>query len=124
MHGPLSRAGEFYNYVEVGLWPAMGLIVAAVALRKSGPARRDGLIAAVIFVAFGASDWFENETGGEWWHPWWLLLWKAACVAVLLAFGFRSRRRSAVGARLVSPPAAIDEGDTSVAPTGDGASNR
>ena len=96
MHGPLSRAGEVYNYVEVGLWPAMGLIVAMVALRKSGAARRDGMIAALTLVAFGASDWFENETGGEWWHPWWLLLWKAACVVALLALGIVARRRAAL----------------------------
>ena len=96
MHGPLSRAGEIYNYVEVGLWPAMGFIVAMVALRRSGAARRDGFIAAVTLVAFGASDWFENETGGEWWHPWWLLLWKSACVAVLLALGVIARRRAAL----------------------------
>ena len=93
MHGPFSRAAEIYNYVEVGLWPAMGVVVAAVALRKSGAARRDGLIAGVTLVAFGASDWFENETGGEWWHPWWLLLWKAACVAVLLFLGLIAFRR-------------------------------
>jgi len=56
MRGPLSRAGEIYNYVEVGLWPAMGVIVAAVALRRRGAARTRGLIAAVTLVAFGASD--------------------------------------------------------------------
>jgi len=93
MRGPLSRAGEIYNYVEVGLWPAMGVIVAAVALRRRGAARTRGLVAAVTLVAFGASDWFENETGGEWWHPWWLLVWKAACVGVLLALGVLPRVR-------------------------------
>jgi len=51
------------------------------------------LVAAVTLVAFGASDWFENETGGEWWHPWWLLVWKSACVGVLLGLGVLAARR-------------------------------
>ena len=96
MRGPLTRAGEIYNYVEVGLWPALGVVVAVLALRRGGAARTRGIIAAVTLVAFGASDWFENETGGEWWHPWWLLRWKGACVLVLLALGvagYRGQRR-------------------------------
>ena len=26
----------------------------------------------------------EANTGNEWWHPWWLVLWKAGCVCILL----------------------------------------
>jgi hypothetical protein len=76
---------EVFNYVEVALWPAMGLILAVYGLRQRGGVRRDCLLAAVVLVAFGASDWFEANTGNEWWHPWWLFLWKAACVLALLA---------------------------------------
>src|SRR6476660_6722708 len=97
MRGPLSRAGEVYNYIEVGLWPAMGVVVAFVALRSRGPARTRGFLVGATLLAFGASDWAENATGGEWWHPWWLLLWKGACVFVLLTLGFiawRDRRRA------------------------------
>jgi hypothetical protein len=94
MRGPLSRAGEAFNYVEVALWPVIGVVVSILAMRRTGPARIRGLVAAVTLVAFGASDWAENKTGGEWWHPWWLLLWKAACVAVLLAVGFLGHRAS------------------------------
>ena len=94
MRGPLTRAGEIYNYVEVGLWPALGVVVAVMARRRGGAARTRGILAAVTLVAFGASDWFENETGGEWWHPWWLLLWKAAYVGVLLALGLLAARRN------------------------------
>src|SRR5215208_188639 len=104
MRGPLSRAGEIYNYVEVGLWPAIGVVVAIVSLRRGGAARMRGLIAAVTLVAFGASDWAENATG-EWWHPWWLLLWKAACVGVLLTLGLvhiRDQRRKSLSSPL--PP--------------------
>ena len=99
MRAPFSRWGEIYNWVEVGLWPAIGVAVAVVALRRGGAARTRGLIAAVTLVAFGASDWAENATGGEWWHPWWLLLWKGACVGVLLTLGLahiRDQRRKSL----------------------------
>ena len=73
----------------------MGLILAVYGLRQCGGIRRDCLLAALVLVAFGASDWFEANTGNEWWHPWWLFLWKAACVLALLtllALAWRRRR--------------------------------
>ena|SRR3982751_379379 len=93
MRGPLSRAAEFYNYAEVGIWCAMGITVGALALRNSGPARRSMLLASITLIAFGMSDIAENRTGGEWWTPWWLLAWKAACVLILLALLLANRRR-------------------------------
>jgi hypothetical protein len=93
MRGSLSRAAEIYNYVEVGLWPAIGVVVTIAALRRGGTPRKLGLIAALTLFAFGASDWAENATGGEWWHPWWLLLWKASCVLTLLTLGLLAARR-------------------------------
>jgi hypothetical protein len=93
MRGPLSGAAETYNYVEMGIWCALAVVVATVASRRTGAARRDGLVAAVTLVAFGLSDYAEIRTGGEWWTPWWLLAWKAACVATLLALLLRARRR-------------------------------
>ena len=94
MRGPLSRWGEAYNYVEIGLWAVIGLVVLVRARRRSGAARRDGLIAGVALVAFGISDWAEIRTGGEWWKPWWLLAWKATCIVVLLALGLLAYRRA------------------------------
>jgi hypothetical protein len=94
MRGPLSGAAETYNYIEIGIWCATATVVAVVALRRSGPARRDFGLASLVLFAFGASDYAEIVTGGEWWTPWWLLLWKAACVVGLLALIARSRRRS------------------------------
>ena len=87
MQGPWSRWGELYNYVEIGLWGAIGVVVGVIALRTTGAARRQGLLAAMTLLAFGVSDWFEIRTGGEWWRPWWLLAWKATCVIVLLTLG-------------------------------------
>src|SRR5437762_8212429 len=100
MRGPLSRAGEIYNYIEVGLWPALGAVVALLALRRRGMMRVYGLIASLMLVVFGASDWVENDTGGEWWHPWWLLLWKGTCVILLLTLGLLARRKRS---RCVTP---------------------
>ena len=93
MRGPLSGAAETYNYVEIGVWCAIALVVATFAARRAGASRRDGLFAAVTLGAFGASDYAEVRTGGEWWTPWWLLAWKAACVLALLMLLLRARRR-------------------------------
>ncbi len=85
MRTELGRAAGFFNFIEVVLWPAMGLLLAVVGWRRSGVLRRDFLIAAAILIAFGTSDAFESHYGDEWWRPWWLLLWKAACVLALVA---------------------------------------
>src|SRR3954453_17784620 len=103
-------APEVYNYVEVGLWPAMGLVLAAYGLGRRGAARRDSLLAAAALAAFGASDWFEADTGNEWWHPWWLLLWKAACVLALAGLAVLAwRRQAAVGRKRAGAGAAPDK---------------
>ena len=93
MRGPLSEAAETYNTIEIGIWCATATVVAVVALRRTGAARRDGLLASVVLVAFGVSDYAEIRTGGEWWTPWWLLLWKAVCVVTLLSLLIRARGR-------------------------------
>jgi hypothetical protein len=93
MRGPLSGAADTYNYLEIGIWCAIATAVAAVALRRTGPARRDCFVASAVLYVFGISDYAEVRTGGEWWTPWWLLAWKATCVVVLLALLLRARRR-------------------------------
>lgn len=73
---------EVGNYFEGVLW----LVVAAgLAVALIRPTYRDlKAIAAVNFAAFGISDFVEAQTGA-WWRPWWLLVWKFACGAVMLA---------------------------------------
>jgi hypothetical protein len=93
MRGSLSRAAEFYNYAEVGVWCCIGVAVGALALRRTGSARRNLLVASITLIVFGISDYVENRTGGEWWTPWWLLAWKATCVLILLALLLVSRRK-------------------------------
>jgi len=83
------------NYIEAGLWLVIGLVLAAIAVRRRGTGRRRCWQAAVLFALFGASDVVEAHTGA-WWRPWWLLAWKAACVAALLTMliDYRYRRRT------------------------------
>jgi hypothetical protein len=98
MRGPLSGVAQTYNYLEIGIWCAIAAVVALIALRRAGAARRDGLIASVVLVAFGISDYAEIRTGGEWWRPWWLLVWKATCLVVVLALLLAAHRRRRIGA--------------------------
>ena len=91
----LYQLSEWYNYVEVALWPTLGAGVAIVGARHRGAARRDCFLAAGVLAVFGASDWFEANTGNEWWHPWWLLAWKAVCVLALLVLIVKAWQRRA-----------------------------
>jgi hypothetical protein len=70
------------NYIEAGFWMAVGLILGVTALVVRPPYRRLSLLAAVFLVLFGLSDVVEAQTGA-WWRPFWLLLWKGACILVL-----------------------------------------
>lgn len=80
---------ETANVLEAALWTVIGATLAAAGLR---PGRHRTLlrVSAAAFLAFGVSDLVETRTGA-WWRPWWLLMWKAACIAVLLACLLRYR---------------------------------
>jgi hypothetical protein len=71
------------NYLEAALWGAIAVGFVIAAIRSTETTRARAAVAAVAFVAFGLSDVVEVQTGA-WWRPWWLLAWKAACVAVFL----------------------------------------
>ena len=90
------RLPALFNAFEVVLWPTLGAILAAHGWRRGVAVRRHCLIAAAVLLLFGLSDLAEALTGNQWWHPWWLLLWKAACVTALagLALGAYLRRRA------------------------------
>jgi hypothetical protein len=90
----LRDASEFFNDFEVGLWTLAAVVLAVHGLRREGPVRRDCLIGAAVLLAFAGSDWAEAKTGNTWWHPWWLLAWKAACVLTFLALLVRAVRRA------------------------------
>lgn len=86
-------ATAFYenaNYGEAVLWIVMGLLLAGKALTQKLPGRRHYLLAAGILLIFGLSDVAEARLDtGTWWDPWWLAVWKVACVAALAPFVVR-----------------------------------
>ena len=71
------------NAFEVVWWIGCGVVVFAKSLRAEPPHRGRGLLSAVTLVLFGLSDVVELQTGA-WWRPWWLLVWKALCIAILV----------------------------------------
>jgi hypothetical protein len=92
---------RLYNYFEVMLWGGIGLAFLITGIRRQA-GRRSSFLASGAFILFGISDLVEVHTGA-WWTPWWLLMWKGACLAILAAlaccyFGGR-RTGGAEGAR-------------------------
>jgi hypothetical protein len=96
----LRDSAGWYNYAEVVIWPTMGVVLLVASWRRAGAVRRDFRLAGLVLVVFGASDYFEAENGNEWWHPWWLFLWKAACVVALLAVLIGAWRRGRAADRI------------------------
>lgn len=68
-----------FNTVEAALWLGIGLALALVPrIRGLSSANRAALV--VSYLLFGVSDLIELRTGA-FWRPWWLLLFKAVCLA-------------------------------------------
>src|SRR5262249_46869908 len=86
---------ESFNYAEVGLWSTLGIIAFVIGGRRTGVVRRRFFLAAPVLVAFGVSDWVEARTGNQWWHPWWLLVWKGTCLTILSVLALVSYRDTA-----------------------------
>jgi len=63
------------------------VVLLAKGLKSAVELRRTLLLLSGAFLAFSVSDLIESHTGA-WWRPIWLLVLKAACIAVFL-FGFR-----------------------------------
>jgi hypothetical protein len=83
-----------FNLVEGLWWMGLGM---GLLLRTSRQAVSRCLISwlAVILILFGLSDFVEIFSGA-WWRPWWLAVWKAACLTtgiLLLIFLLRKRRK-------------------------------
>ena len=79
----LERDG---NLIEAGVWFLLSLVLLAYTLRAAKRIRPTLWLLVVTLAVFGGSDLVEAHTGA-WWKPWWLFVWKAICVTVLL-FGF------------------------------------
>ena len=82
---------DYFNALEIVLWSALGLGLLAASFRAARWRMETGT-AGLLFLAFAGSDAVELTTGA-WWRPWWLLAWKAACIAGLVLVGVRVRRR-------------------------------
>ncbi len=81
------------NVFEVFWWTGCGVVVLTKTRRSGTSARGRGYLLAATFVLFGLSDVVELQTGA-WWRPWWLLVWKATCIAVLVSAALRNWRDS------------------------------
>ena len=79
----LARDG---NLIEAGVWFVLALVLLVWAVRVEKCYRPTLLTLAVTIAVFGVSDLVEARTGA-WWKPWWLFVWKAACV-VIMFLGF------------------------------------
>lgn len=80
------------NALEAALWGLIALVLFIAAFRHP-QSRKPLIIASLAFLLFGLSDLVEISTG-VWWHPWWLLLWKAACLGTFLTLWLNHRRNS------------------------------
>ena len=73
------------NHIEAGLWIVLAIVT---AIRGRWKPR---FVLATALLLFGISDVVEAHTGA-WYDPWWLLLWKAACLATFLTLGISYKR--------------------------------
>ena len=64
--------------IEACVWIGIAVIHYVYVARGRGT-----IVLTIALVAFGLSDLVEATTGA-WWWPWWLLVWKAACVLAII----------------------------------------
>ena len=84
-----------FNAIEALLWTLMAVALVVIAAIQKG-VRGRLILAALTFLMFAGSDIIEMQTGA-WWRPWWLLVWKAMCIAgfvALAVYHYRSGRAS------------------------------
>ena len=72
-----------FNFWEAWFWIALAVLYILLCFRKQAH-RKLCLTTTLVFFVFGLTDFVEMKTGA-WYRPWWLLLWKGACVVGLIA---------------------------------------
>lgn len=82
---------QVLNVIEACVWMSMAIACLLPWLRISWSPRQRWM-AAGTFLLFGISDLVETQTGA-WWRPWWLLVWKAGCIALILLLIVAAVRR-------------------------------
>jgi hypothetical protein len=96
----LANLDPFFVWANRGecvLWLTLAAVLLMKSRRTAPWAKPYARLSAVVLAAFGLSDVVESYTGA-WWKPWWLLAWKAACIAAVLVLGslaWRTHRRNA-----------------------------
>ena len=85
---PLANLANDYNQIEPFIWYAVAVLAWPALRSRTQSIERVAL--CVTLIAFGTSDFYEATA---WWTPWWLLLWKAACLTVLAVLIHRIWRR-------------------------------
>lgn len=80
-----------FNTFEAVLWAVVAITIAWHLRAAKRSVRLNGAAAAIAFAAFSLSDVVEIQTGA-WYRPPWLLVWKTACIVVLLACYVRYRQ--------------------------------
>ena len=78
----MNNIHTVWNYAEALIWFVVAGLLIVGGISGSRLLRSPAWQASVAFLVFGLSDLIEVRTGA-WWRPWWLLVIKAACVAVL-----------------------------------------
>ena len=92
MYRPKTAMLELLNTIEGIYWLIAGLLAAGLAIKRKWDQRGTAVL-VVALVFFGISDFVEVDSGA-WWRPWWLLVWKGACLA-LIGFGILMIRKRA-----------------------------
>lgn len=86
-----TEFSRLFNQGEAALWFAIAIVI---LIRLRAPLKLANTfwrwLLPLAFVVFGVSDLIEAQTGA-WWHPWWLLVMKAACVLCFLLAALRYR---------------------------------
>lgn len=87
-----SEFARLFNLGEAALWMVIAVVL-VVRLRPPGRLSQTAWrwLLPLAFALFGLSDLIESRTGA-WWHPWWLLVLKSACVFCFLLAWLRLRR--------------------------------
>jgi len=80
---PALSPFQLANTLEAGLWFLLAAVFLFASRTRPAWPRPTIRLTVLTLIAFGFSDLVETQTNA-WYRPWWLLVWKAACVAVLL----------------------------------------
>jgi uncharacterized membrane protein len=72
------------NKIECVLWVIIAFVFLIRSLALNDFRKILCGLCFTAFFMFGISDLVEVQTGA-WYKPWWLLAWKIACVATMLA---------------------------------------